>query len=418
MDITRLEKIKQLFSTLTIFVPELPDNSFSAELWNVENEVPYTALRVKNSNDVMGYGVNKEFLIPSNEIPKYPIVVVKLNERVVSVNKAQRNLSPMSIINPDIVFFSDVFDNTENASSVIQNRNFSSGDTRDRTGSIPENMKKVYEAYDVFAATNEWPRDYIYYGLTPQQPKGPFNRDFKESLVYFKLLGDPRTVMNKICDQSEDPRIDGNTHQETGGGRPGGSTILTPWTDGSLEFIVKVYVANQAGIGNEYINNFIVKPSALFKITPKDPLSSKFEVKSIELTDGIALDLPLFEWNIENYGAIIKIAIEELDISETIQSVESSTATFATNFGFDPSFGEKVKIGLKFGATATTSKTVSYTVTKSLASDELGQVIVNFEDKILKSKKNLSTGRDWKPDYTDKYRTGWYQLALSPLKYN
>ena len=198
MDITRLEKIKQLFSTLTIFVPELPDNSFSAELWNVESEVPYTALRVKNSNDVMGYGVNKEFLIPSNEIPKYPIVVVKLNERVVSVNKAQRNLSPMSIINPDIVFFSDVFDNTENASSVIQNRNFSSGDTRDRTGSIPENMKKVYEAYDVFAATNEWPRDYIYYGLTPQQPKGPFNRDFKESLVYFKLLGDPRTVMNKI----------------------------------------------------------------------------------------------------------------------------------------------------------------------------------------------------------------------------
>ena len=290
-----LEKIKQLFSTLTIFVPELPDNSFSAELWNVESEVPYTALRVKNSNDVMGYGVNKEFLIPSNEIPKYPIVVVKLNERVVSVNKAQRNLSPMSIINPDIVFFSDVFDNTENASSVIQNRNFSSGDTRDRTGSIPENMKKVYEAYDVFAATNEWPRDYIYYGLTPQQPKGPFNRDFKESLVYFKLLGDPRTVMNKICDQSEDPRIDGNTHQETGGGCPGGSTILTPWTDGSLEFIVKVYVANQAGIGNEYINNFIVKPSALFKITPKDPLSSKFEVKSIELTDGIALDLPLFE---------------------------------------------------------------------------------------------------------------------------
>ena len=137
----------------------MPDNSFSAELWNVESEVPYTALRVKNSNDVMGYGVNKEFLIPSNEIPKYPIVVVKL--------------SPMRIINPDIVFFSDVFDNTENASSVIQNRNFSSGDTRDRTGSIPENMKKVYEAYDVFAATNEWPRDYIYYGLTPQQPKGP-----------------------------------------------------------------------------------------------------------------------------------------------------------------------------------------------------------------------------------------------------
>ena len=118
----------------------------------------------------------------------------------------------------------------------------------------------------------------------------------------------------------------------------------------------------------------------------------------------------------------IAVAVESITFKSfsntSIYFIASYFIAFASNFGFDPSFGEKVKIGLKFGATATTSKTVSYTVTKSLASDELGQVIVNFEDKILKSKKNLSTGRDWKPDYTDKYRTGWYQLALSPLKYN
>ena len=177
-------------------------------------------------------------------------------------------------------------------------------------------------------------------------------------------------------------------------------------------------MANQVGISNELTTFFTVETSALFKTTPKDPLSKKYEVKSIELTDRIELQLPLFEWNIENYGTVMKISIEEVDATETVQSTESSTVTFATNFGFDPSFGEKVKIGLKFGATNTISKNISYTVTKTLGNDELGEVIVNFADKILKSKNNVSTSRNWKPDYIDKYKTGWYQLAVSPLKYN
>ena len=425
IDTSKLELVKQKYPTLTIFVPVLPDNSFSAESWNPEDEIPYTALRVENSNDIMAYGIEKEFLIPSNEIPKYPILVIKLNERIISVNKVQKKkyLSACNTIDDtDIVFLSDVFDNTKNESI---NRSISSmhSNERDRTGSIPDNMKKVYEAYDIYNPSNGWLRDYIYFDLTPQKTKGAFNLDFKESLVHFKLIGDPRTVMNKICDQTNDPRIDGNSHEhevdygDSHYGRPG-TTIVTPWTDGFLEFKVKVYVANQLGISNELTTFFTVEPSALFKTTPKDPLSKKYEVKSIDLTDGINLQLPLFEWNIENYGTAMKISIEEIDATETVQSTESSTVTFATNFGFDPSFGEKVKIGLKFGATNTISKNISYTVTKTLGNDELGEVIVNFADKILKSKNNVSTSRNWKPDYTDKYKTGWYQLAVSPLKYN
>jgi hypothetical protein len=260
IDTSKLELVKQKYPTLTIFVPVLPDNSFSAESWNPEDEIPYTALRIENSNDIMGYGVEKEFLILSNEIPKYPILVIKLNERVISVNKVQKKLY-MSDHNvnsdTDIIFISDVFDNTNNNrinSSILNTRS----SERDRAGSIPDNMKKVYEAYDIYnpSDTNGWLRDYIYFDLTPQKNKGPFNLDFKESLVHFKLIGDPRTVMNKICDQTNDPRIDGNSHEheidygDSHYGRPG-TTIVTPWTDGFLEFKVKVYVANQVGISNE-----------------------------------------------------------------------------------------------------------------------------------------------------------------------
>lgn len=296
IDTSKLELVKQKYPTLTIFVPVLPDNSFSAESWNPEDEIPYTALRVENSNDIMAYGIEKEFLIPSNEIPKYPILVIKLNERIISVNKVQKKkyLSACNTIDDtDIVFLSDVFDNTKNESI---NRSISSmhSNERDRTGSIPDNMKKVYEAYDIYNPSNGWLRDYIYFDLTPQKTKGAFNLDFKESLVHFKLIGDPRTVMNKICDQTNDPRIDGNSHEhevdygDSHYGRPG-TTIVTPWTDGFLEFKVKVYVANQLGISNELTTFFTVEPSALFKTTPKDPLSKKYEVKSIDLTDGINL---------------------------------------------------------------------------------------------------------------------------------
>ncbi len=300
IDTSKLELVKQKYPTLTIFVPVLPDNSFSAESWNPEDEIPYTALRVENSNDIMAYGIEKEFLIPSNEIPKYPILVIKLNERIISVNKVQKKkyLSACNTIDDtDIVFLSDVFDNTKNESI---NRSISSmhSNERDRTGSIPDNMKKVYEAYDIYNPSNGWLRDYIYFDLTPQKTKGAFNLDFKESLVHFKLIGDPRTVMNKICDQTNDPRIDGNSHEhevdygDSHYGRPG-TTIVTPWTDGFLEFKVKVYVANQLGISNELTTFFTVEPSALFKTTPKDPLSKKYEVKSIDLTDGINLQLPI-----------------------------------------------------------------------------------------------------------------------------
>lgn len=47
IDTSKLELVKQKYPTLTIFVPVLPDNSFSAESWNPEDEIPYTALRRK-----------------------------------------------------------------------------------------------------------------------------------------------------------------------------------------------------------------------------------------------------------------------------------------------------------------------------------------------------------------------------------
>ncbi len=108
----------------------------------------------------------------------------------------------------------------------------------------------------------------------------------------------------------------------------------------------------------------------------------------------------------------------------------SSSIEFATNFGFDASFGEKVKFGVKFGSTIKEVLNVSNTITKTLGGDELGEVIINFADPVVISdefryhyKPRTNPREQAVVDYTEptfnsKYYTGWYRLYISPKKTN
>ncbi len=99
-------------------------------------------------------------------------------------------------------------------------------------------------------------------------------------------------------------------------------------------------------------------------------------------------------------------------------------------FGFDASFGEKVKFGVKFGSTIKEVLNVSNTITKTLGGDELGEVIINFADPVVISdefryhyKPRTNPREQAVVDYTEptfnsKYYTGWYRLYISPKKTN
>lgn len=102
------------------------------------------------------------------------------------------------------------------------------------------------------------------------------------------------------------------------------------------------------------------------------------------------LSVPLFEWNLENYSSVMKIAIEEVDFTEKIISTESMTTEFATNFEYSPSFGEKVKVGLKFGSQEKDTHTQSHSMEVTYGNDELGEVVVNFGDDVLISDNDVS----------------------------
>lgn len=144
--------------------------------------------------------------------------------------------------------------------------------------------------------------------------------------------------------------------------------------------------------------------------------------------------LPLFDWDIEHYSSSVKISIEEKDENVTEQTIVETTTSFATNFGFDINWGEVVKKGAKFGTTASKERKVSTTITRTLGSDELGDVIVNFgDDVVIKDEMEIvgmrkesiggRSGRNnsvevpiYKPAFNPKYNSGYYKLELVPLE--
>lgn len=420
LDAEVLNLVTEKIPTLTIFVPELPEESFSAELWNIDTEIPVVGVRTTLTNDVPVFDANgNESVIEAYLIPGYPIVVIKENERIVTNDKITKSMlqtSPFSAEAgnvPVFRFLDEAFDNISSKNHIATTR-----------AAVSDDNSKLFEAYDIFPNETGWQRDYVYYNITPANPQGPFNYNFKEHLVSFELLGDPKGVLSKIADQTSDPRLDGKWHENYV--TPDGTRVMTGWTDGEFEFTVRVYYGSKNSAGNELITNFRVKPSSIFKTELTSSQSNKktYQIKSMKLKK-IPLSVPLFEWNIENYSSTIKIVIEEYDPSETIQKKEDVTHEFATNFNFDITFGQVVKKGLKFGATQKLVTVTSCTVTEIKESDKLGEVLVNFADPILLSKNiitviiNGTGGRSDSytiPDYNNKYSTGFYRIQIAPKK--
>ncbi len=434
-----LKCIHKQLPTLTLFVPTLPENSFSVHSWNTIDELPAVAVKVSDNNDVkIYYGNGETEVFPADIIPGFPVVVVKENERIVRNGEILSKTVSENIEETNLIFVDEIFNNLHGKDLVNTKTRANRPDrpvplpkVDNPEDYLPANMKKTYEAYKIYKNTTGWQRDYIYYGITPTTDKGPFDYNMKEFLVGFELIGDALGFYRKIADQDGDPK----SSIPIGGVLPANSSIIT-WTEGEYEFKVTTYVGSKSTIGTEYKSFFRLKPDQLFRAEvervisrPGMPGYTVYKLVGLK-SKRVDLDLPLFEWDLENYGATIKIAIEEVDGQETEVNSISSSIEFATNFGFDASFGEKVKFGVKFGSTIKEVLNVSNTITKTLGGDELGEVIINFADPVVISdefryhyKPRTNPREQAVVDYTEptfnsKYYTGWYRLYISPKKTN
>lgn len=383
-----LKELLSLEPTLTVMIPELPNNSFSAEIWDAANDVPAIAIRTNETNEVpLITPTNELGIIPGDAIPGFPVLVVKNNERVVS-NKEHHNFDMLDtkVLYRDndvtLKFWSNSFDNKtlENSAS--------------RRAYTRRMDKVLLDAWKIYQSTYGWQRDYIYYGIRPGNPNGPFLYNFKEYIRSFSMTGSAKGAYNVISDQSSDPKYH-NNH------RIGSSH----WTDGYYEFQVTTITKN-----GELTNGFSVNPRKLFDLNYETYTrgwwfwkKTYYRLKSIYNKE-VSVNIPIINWSLQKYGASIRIEIEEVDLKVTTVMSKSMTFKIARNVSY-----KDEKTGLGFGSTNSISQTFSVQRTFTQGSDKLRGVTVNFGDKVIIRSSRYRT-------YTRDYRTGLCKFSLEPKR--
>src|SRR5690606_7852364 len=164
--------------TITILVPELPEGSFSAEVWNPSSQIPAIGIQTTLSNNVPLVRYNgkiKEFergVVPADRIPAFPVLVVKENERVVSSNEP---------------FFRGKKEAFKFHSSLLTGVEYKYvGEISLPKGPIIFSTDKVEEAYFHAQYGDLWQRDHVYFDINSTNPRGPFDYNFTEVLGFLE----------------------------------------------------------------------------------------------------------------------------------------------------------------------------------------------------------------------------------------
>ncbi len=400
-DKTSYDDLLKELPTLTIMVPELPNNSFSAELWNTK-DVPAVAIKNDRENDVkVVLNTGEVVTIEGKYTPGFPIVVLKKNESIVDESyPGFASLKTDQLTSKDGLKFKFI-DNY-----VSRSRN----DLAARTVPVNQLDPKIIQASTIYDQQypniNGWHRDYIYYNITPTTPVGPFDYDFQECITTFRMSNpNPMISYNTLTNSNVGSEADPSINY--------GWNITSHWTSGNYHFKVKILFNNKGGIGTEDVKDVYLSPSQLFDIQYEVRyyfglgtlfMPNKFESKSVNL------NLPLFNWDLNQYASTIKITIEEVDnlVENTITTTDN--VKYATNFGIDPTTGIIVKLGLKFGASLEESRSKSYTIKYAEGNDDMGSVIINFADKVI-------IGRNANDTYnTREYDNTVFSISVEPKR--
>lgn len=377
---------------LTIFVPTLPENTFSPQNWDISTQIPFVA--VNSTDKIKIYNHKGLFaIINRDQIPYYPVIVLKDCERIrFNNNKSITRSSTIS----DYIFIDECYRNTQSISVKAGTPALTDIDPTD---------PKIIAAYNIYEFINGWHRDYIYYNITPTDTSGLITLSYQEYIKYFKL-GTPNDTGERVYDRISDSSLDPEYVE------PRKSLGVAAWTDGAFEFLFTVKLNAKNGIGENLKKHVTLAPEQIFDLQYTTDHNNYYIVSSFSAKN-VELNLPLFTWDLMDYSPSIKISIEEVDPSEVITTIQESSATFATNFNI--SLGGK-KMGLKFGASSTETSTVRFETTIHLNNDQFGDIIVNFSDNILVPYRDKITGQLTERKIYRKYYNSYCTMIVAPEK--
>ena len=383
--------------TLTIFVPTLPEDSFSAELWNTNEEVPFVALDITRHihtpiiGDFGEYG--DEFLVEAGFIPAFPVVALRDNARVRVVEGAQRTRSA-ALDNPKSDFVFEFVDDFFDGSKVDE-----SISTRQATTNVLD--ATVRRAFEIYPTGNAgWQRDYIYYGITPTNPNGRFSLNFKEHVTSFRFL--PNHTPEQVFDfltQGHNPNDP--TLIRTGTGN------FNPWTAGSFTFRIRAHMGTTSPHLSQLTSIFIARPQDLFEVThtrmSTSPLVPFFLAHLTGFRTMNNIQASLMHWNLAQFEPTMRISIVKENPQATVTATVTHEVEFATNVTKD------AKFGMRFGDSERRRTTVTSQIVTQTGDRELGDVIVNFGDMVVLGRQ----GNTWQ---LREHRSNMFAITVQPLR--
>lgn len=401
---------------LTIYVPELPENYFSAETWDVNdpNQIPDVALRLDNITYIPVIGRDDDnYLIAPEDVPSWAIVVLKDNERVVDDSNAAYSTLDTRILSTnqsgDKVRFLD-----NNFDPIFQPFGVNDVFPTATNTFIPQHLKDAFNALNPSDNTS-WHRDFTYYNLTQSNQESPLSGGkYREFVSTFRLVDlNAQSAYNNVADGFNDARRDPmlrDTWQRRANG-------VSAWTDGSFEFAIKTFQGRKnSNLGLTINNGFGAMPDELFVIEWDQRVTGKAWWRRYWLrpritdtkTKNLLRQCELSTWDLFNASNEWKFTFEEVDAASTTTLEQNTETKFNANLEIS---GEYKKIGFKFGAKLETTKENKFKYVFNEGSDDLKDKDIHFRDNSIIQLNNSSTNFILR-----KYSTGRVEFSLVPLQ--
>jgi hypothetical protein len=430
-----LVQVEESLLLLNILVPDLSwIGDFSAETWNVSAPEVAVICRDDKSSTLYENGEEAGYL-PLNEIPGFPCLVVKNNERIRVSNAATRASEAT------YEFKSSVFDARLNAPQTRDSYFYENVETTENTNSYVSASTlnainpKIITGWNIFKNVNRsYSREYIYYGIDPTNTSGELDKSMKEILHKFKVNPFGFTT---IADQSgKDPALQKTSIKKR---------YLTPeevvqrvWTGGNFEFRLSYSLANRNGMSMTQELTFNIPPKQAFSIERvyvhhqnRTMLRHSENTYTVDVADLRAkwiypANLPgfqsgyisLYTWDLLDNSYTMALHVEEWDNTQTEEREENFTYEYVKTESFETSVsiknGESVTTTNKttIGNTEKTTKNTKIKTTTTLGSDNLGTIIFSFYDSIILN----DSLKDTKGYEIRTYTTGAFEMMILPKR--
>ena len=264
--------IEKKLPLLTVMIPDLASfDAFSINKWDTSDEQVAVTYAKNNDNSVFYAEGDSLLSLPKGDLPNFPFMVVKSNERMKVVGKKatrSANNSDMDMNKYD--FVDSAFDGTKSCETRAKYSHYD----EDNTETAPEDKPYLKEADGldkrcITAYNNHYidkyliDREYVYYDLSPNNKEnGKLDPNVREKLYKFRI---DSLKYGSITDKQigEDPHLKNDAYYKKG--HPSDEQIAKDlWTDGAFEIVFQVYLGNSSMTETKTIS---VNGSDLFYIS-------------------------------------------------------------------------------------------------------------------------------------------------------